>query len=392
MSQKTKQLLPLIIVCSIIIGMYIANFISFGKFNSKQYKNSPDVSRIDLLNYYIQDSYVDTVDLYKLEETAIISMLDSLDPHSTYLGAEDLRTSNELMQGNFEGIGVQFRIEDDTIYIAGVIQGGPSEKVGIRTGDRIVKVNDTVVAGIGIKNSDVQKLLKGPKGTTVKVGIVRRHISDTLSFDIVRNVIPSTSIDVAYMIEPTIGYVRITTFSMTTTKEFRDALKKLQNQGMKSIIIDLRDNSGGLLKAAVDISSEFLKRHSLIVFTEGANYPRTDIISRFNGSFQNGDVVVIVNESSASASEIVAGAIQDHDRGTIVGRTTFGKGLVQEQMNLDDSSAVRLTIARYHTPSGRCIQRPYSGGKNKYYEEYYERYLSGELMYADSIHNIDTTQ
>lgn len=392
MSVKNKIYLPLIIVCSIIVGLFLGDYVNFGGDHSLDFQHDTHTSRFDILNHFIENDYVDSVDLYQLEETAIISMLDSLDPHSTYLGADDLRASNEIMKGNFEGIGVQFRIEDDTIYIAGVIQGGPSEKVGIRTGDRIVKVNDSIVAGIGIENSDVQKLLKGPKGSVVKVGIVRRNVSDILSFNIVRNVIPNTSVDIAYMVEPTIGYIKVSTFSMTTGKEFRNALKKLKNLGMRSLILDLRDNGGGLLRAAVEMCSEFLEKGSLVVFTEGLNSPRSDVKAYLNGNFLDGDLVVLVNESSASASEIVAGAVQDHDRGVIIGRTTFGKGLVQEQLNLDDSSAVRLTVARYHTPSGRCIQRPYEGGRNKYYEDYYERYVSGELMYEDSIRIVDTTQ
>ena len=393
MSNKTKIYLPLIIVCSIIVGMYLASYIhpkSNLLFNQRQ--NNELSSKFDEVLSYIDAKYVDSVDNNKLEEIAIENMLDSLDPHSVYLSAKDLKADNEIIQGNFEGIGVQFRIEKDTVFVVNTVQGGPSEKIGIRAGDRIITVNDKNIAGKGIKNTDVQKLLKGAKGTTVKVGIARRGIKDVLNFNIVRNVIPNKSVDIAYMIKPTIGYIKISSFSMTTADEFRSAMHQLEFQGMKGLILDLRDNGGGLLKSAVEVVSEFLDKGSVIVFTEGLNSPRSNIESYFKGSFLNGKLVVLVDEASASSSEIVTGAIQDHDRGTIVGRTTFGKGLVQEQIPLNDSSAIRLTVARYHTPSGRCIQRSYANGKSKYFEDYYERYLSGELMYADSIHQTDTTQ
>ena len=392
MSTKTKIYLPLIIVCSIIAGLFLATYIMPVGNMPQQSNTEQGTARFNKLINLLDSKYVDSVDNYELEAIAMEKMLDELDPHSVYLNAKDLKSSDEAMQGNFEGIGVQFRIEEDTIFIVQTIQGGPSEKVGIRAGDRIVKVNDSIVAGVGIKNEDVQHLLKGPKGTEVNVGIVRRGITDTLYYNIVRNVIPNTSVDIAYMIDDSTGFIKISSFSMTTSQEFSEALSRLKFLGMTNLILDLRYNGGGLLKSAIEVSSQFLKKNSLIVFTEGLNSPRVNGVALSKGKFLDGNLVILVNEASASASEIVAGAVQDHDRGIIVGRTTFGKGLVQEQMQLDDSSAVRITVARYHTPSGRCIQRSYANGKEKYYEEYYERYLSGELEFADSIHTVDTTK
>jgi carboxyl-terminal processing protease len=279
---------------------------------------------------------------------------------------------------------VQFRIESDTITVINPVSGGPSEKVGIRAGDRIVKINDTLVAGIKITNNDVMRKLKGPKGTEVKVSVFRRGTSGLIDFSIIRDVIPTYSLDIAYMADASTGYIRLSNFSATTAEEFHDALHKLLTQGMKKLILDLQGNGGGYLQAAADVANEFLEQGSLIVYTEGVHHKKEAFYANEEGLFKEGEVVVLIDEYSASASEIVAGAIQDNDRGTIIGRRSFGKGLVQEQIAFKDGAALRLTVARYHTPTGRCIQKPYENGEGDYYE-YYHRAVNGEESVPDSV-------
>lgn len=347
-------------------------------------------SKIDEVMYHINNLYVDTVKISEIEEKAIVSLMDELDPHSMYISRKEFNAINDELLGGFEGIGVQFRIVEDTVTIVNTIKGGPSEKVGIMAGDRIVCVDDKPIAGIKIKNDSVMRLLKGPKGSKVKVKNYRRGVEGLLDFTITRDVIPTYSIDVAYMLDDQTGYVKLNKFSATTHKEFLQAAKKLKSQGMQQMVFDLRGNTGGYLNEAVDIVDEFLPKGSLVVFTEGRSRPRTTYLARRKGVLENMPVAVLIDGESASASEIVAGALQDNDRGIIVGRRSFGKGLVQEQIMLSDKSAIRITVARYHTPTGRCIQKPFTGKKEDYLYESYDRYENGELFSADSIHFADS--
>ncbi len=381
-------LFALVMIAGILLGIRLAPQSSA---DSKIF--SVDLSQYnkvtDLLNF-IQRDYVDTVDVEKLKDDAIVKMLDDLDPHSQYIPAEELDAVNEHLEGNFEGIGVQFRIEKDTVMVISPIAGGPSEKVGVRAGDRIVAVEGDTIAGVGVSNSDVMAKLKGPRGTKVNVAIYRRGEPDLLDFTITRNVIPTYSVDIAYMAPDSIGYVKLNKFSATTHEEMVSALRKLKSQGMHKLILDLRNNTGGYLQAAINVADEFLRDKELIVYTEGKNRPRNYAYATSRGNFEDEELVVLIDEGSASASEIVAGAIQDNDRGTIMGRRSFGKGLVQEQMNLYDGSAVRLTVARYYTPTGRCIQKPYDMGTEDYYKEFHDRFINGEVLHADSIHFDDS--
>jgi len=339
---------------------------------------------------FIRNDYVDSVNLNKIEEDAIDHILSELDPHSQYIPASEFDEVNEQLEGNFEGIGVQFRIEKDTVMVISPVAGGPSEKVGIKAGDRIVIVDGDTIAGKKITNNEVMKRLKGPRGTKVNVEIFRLKFKDLLDFTITRNVIPTYSLDIAYMVDDAVGYIKLNKFSATTYKEMTKALDDLNSQGMKKLILDLRNNTGGYLQAAIDISDEFLSDKKLIVYTEGNNRPRNYAYATSRGSFEEGELVVLIDEGSASASEIVAGAIQDNDRGTIVGRRSFGKGLVQEQLGLYDGSALRLTVARYYTPTGRCIQKPYTKGTEEYYKEFHDRFVNGEVLNSDSIHFDDS--
>ena len=339
----------------------------------------------------ITNLYVDSVDEKKLVEDAIRGMLDKLDPHSSYLTPKEVKNLNEPLNGNFEGIGVQFNMIEDTLLVIQPVTNGPSEKVGILAGDRIVLVNDTAIAGVKMAKEEIMKRLRGPKGTKVHLGVVRQGIKDMLEFTVVRDKIPVKSIDATYMIRPGIGYIRIGNFGATTHQEFLESLDKLREQGMTDLILDLQENGGGYLKAAVDIAEEFLQKGDLIVYTEGRRVPRTEYTANGGGAFLTGKVVVLVDGYTASAAEIVTGAIQDQDRGIVVGRRTFGKGLVQRPIDLPDGSMIRLTIAHYYTPSGRCIQKPYTKGGNKDYAmDMLNRLKSGELTNADSVHFADS--
>lgn len=350
------------------------------------------VSKLDALMYHIDRMYVDSVDDDQLVEKAIVSILEELDPHSTYIPKEELEEVNEPLKGNFEGVGIQFNIVRDTIYVVDAIAGGPSERLGIRAGDRVVRIDGENVAGVGFKNADVMKRLRGRKGTKVEVGVLRRGVAPPLEFSITRDKIPIFSIEAAYMATPNTGYIKVSRFSATTMKEFREKLDDLRRKGMQDLVLDLQGNGGGYLRTAIEMGDEFLGDRKLVVYTEGRSTPREDTYATAEGRFEKGRLVVLVDEGSASASEIVSGAIQDWDRGLIVGRRTFGKGLVQRPVMLPDGSAVRLTVSRYYTPSGRCIQKPYEGGVEAYQREKAERLLKGELTSADSIHQQDTVK
>ena len=352
--------------------------------------------KLQMAEFAISRLYVDSVDENRMVESAIIEMLAQLDPHSTYNNAEEVKAMNEPLQGNFDGIGIQFQMIEDTLLVIQPVSGGPSEKVGILAGDRITAVNDTAIAGVKMSTDDIMKRLRGPKGTKVRLTVVRRGVADPLSFTVKRDKIPIFSLDAAYIIQPGTGYIRINRFAATTGDEFAQALEKLQAQGMKDLILDLQGNGGGYLNAAIDLANQFLNQKELIVYTEGRAERRRDFLAQGNGRLTDGRLVVLVDEYSASASEIVTGAIQDWDRGVVVGRRTFGKGLVQRPIDLPDGSMIRLTVARYYTPAGRCIQKPYDKdgtGEDmleQYHRDLLDRFNHGELMHADSIHFPDS--
>lgn len=335
----------------------------------------------------IEGFYVDSVDSNKIVEEGIVSMLKELDPHSAYSNPEETKEMTAPLQGNFSGIGIQFNMLNDTLFVIQTTAGGPSEQVGILAGDRILSANDTLISGVSKKNTDVIKLLRGPKGTRVDVKVLRRGVKEPLEFRIVRDDIPIYSVDASYMADPTTGYIRLSRFSETSVKEINEAMAKLRKQGMKNLILDLQDNGGGLMGPASELSEKFLRRGDMIVFTKGRVHRPNEFLAEVDGDFQDGRVVVLVNQYSASASEILSGALQDNDRGVIVGRRTFGKGLVQRPMPFPDGSMIKLTYSRYYTPSGRCIQKPYANGHpDDYNDDMLKRYESGELMHADSIH------
>lgn len=359
--------------------------------NTLSAQSNQAARKLQLAEFAISRLYVDEVNEEELVEKAITSMLEELDPHSTYTNAEEARKMNEPLEGEFEGIGIQFQMMEDTLLVVQPVSGGPSEKVGILAGDRITAVEDTLIAGVKMSTEEIMSRLRGPKGSVVKLTIIRRDIDEPLTFDVKRDKIPIYSLDASYMITPTTGYIRLNKFGANTIEEFQAALSKLQGQGMKDLILDLQGNGGGYLNAAIDLANEFLPQKSLIVYTEGKASKRSEFVAKGNGNFLKGKLVVLVDEYSASASEIVSGAIQDWDRGTIVGRRTFGKGLVQRPIDLPDGSMIRLTIARYYTPSGRCIQKPYEKGEEEDYDnDLAKRLEHGELMHADSIHLPDS--
>lgn len=363
---------------------------------------SPALRKLQMAEFAINNLYVDPVDEDKLVEEAIVSMLARLDPHSVYSDAEEVKKMNEPLLGNFEGIGVQFNMIEDTLLVVQPVSNGPSEKAGILAGDRIVAVNDTAIAGVKMSTEEVMRRLRGPKDSMVNLTIVRRGVSEPIVFAVKRDKIPIYSLDAAYMIEPKIGYIRINRFGATTADEFRKALADLKKKGMKDLILDLQGNGGGYLNAAIDMANEFLGGKELIVYTEGRNSQRSEFLAKGDGTFRKGRVIILVNEYSASASEIVSGALQDWDRGVVVGRRTFGKGLVQRPIDLPDGSMIRLTVARYYTPSGRSIQKPYkltlgenapedaSDNMDRYNHDLIDRYNRGEMLSADSIHFPDS--
>ena len=349
------------------------------------------IRKLHIAEMAIKSLYVDSVDEQKLVEDGIRGMLEKLDPHSAYSTAKQTKEMTESLQGSFEGIGVQFNMVEDTLLVIQPVTNGPSEKVGIIAGDRIITVNDTAIAGVKMSKEEIMRRLRGKKGTKVNLGIVRRGISGKLKFVVTRDKIPVKTIDAVYMIRPTVGYIRIGSFGATTYDEFMTGVDSLKKAGMKDLIIDLQENGGGLMQAAIMIANEFLERNDLIVYTEGRRTPRQEFRAQGNGRLLDGKIYALVNEYSASASEIVTGALQDQDRGTVVGRRTFGKGLVQRPIDYPDGSMIRLTIAHYYTPSGRCIQKPYVKGEGKEYAEDIEkRFKHGELYSADSIHFADS--
>lgn len=347
--------------------------------------------KLQIAEMAINNLYVDTVNEEKLVEDAIRGMLKELDPHSTYANAKEVKAMNEPLQGNFDGIGVQFNMVEDTLLVIQPTTNGPSEKVGIVAGDRIVTVNDSSIAGVKMPKEEIMKRLRGPRGTKVRLGVVRRGVKEMLHFTVQRDKIPVKSIDAVYMICPEVGYIRIGNFGATTHAEFMEGIEKLQQLGMRDLILDLEDNGGGYLQSAVQIANEFLQKNDLIVYTEGLRTRRQEYRADGHGKLLSGKVIVLVNELTASAAEIVSGAIQDQDRGIIVGRRSFGKGLVQRPVDLPDGSMIRLTIAHYYTPAGRCIQKPYKKGDLKEYEMDFENRLKhGELTNRDSIHFADS--
>ena len=344
--------------------------------------------RVDEVMQFIDGYYVDGPDMDRMSTEAINAMLKALDPHSMYIAAKDVERANEGLQGNFEGVGISFQIVSDTIVVQSVIDGGPSEKVGIEVGDKLLRVDGSPVTGDSVNNQFVFKKLRGKKGTTVVIEVLRQGTEYT--FHIVRDKVPIYSIDTYFMADDTIGYIRLIRFARSSVDEFHKALKALKKQGMTSLILDLRGNTGGFLDIAYGMANEFLERGQLVVYQKGRRTPRQDFRCNGRGNWRQGGLVVLIDEGSASASEIVAGAIQDWDRGTLIGRRSFGKGLVQRMFSLKDGGQIRLTTARYYTPSGRCIQRPYDEGSDVYREDVNNRYKHGELVNADSIHFADS--
>ncbi|MBP6755923.1 MAG: S41 family peptidase [Bacteroidia bacterium] len=386
--EKQNIFLPIILSLVLISGIWLGYFLSvkIGSSNGKnQNQQTSTNEKINSLLEFIDYQYVDTINKSDLVEKTVTAMLQSLDPHSSYIPAAEFDVSNETLEGNFDGIGVEFNIIRDTIRVINPIEGGPSEKVGIRAGDKLIKVGVENLTGEKITNKKVFEALRGKSGTTVNVTILRNGVKNPMPFKITRAAIPLYSLDAAYMTSGDIGYIKINKFAATTYNEYLNAFNDLNKQGMKKLILDLRGNPGGYLNAAVDISDEFLTNGLQIVYTQGKANPKKTYRATQRGSFEKNNLVILIDEGSASASEIVAGAIQDNDRGLIIGRRSFGKGLVQDQMQLPDGSAIRLTVARYYTPTGRCIQKPYSDDKTDYYNEEFDRYQHGELLNADSI-------
>lgn len=376
---------PLIIAISILIGIFVGRFMNSQPTQIHASGGDKPYGKLDMIVRMIDKSYVDTVDTKQMVEDAIPSIIKKLDPHTVYIPSEDFEGVNEGLRGNFGGIGVQFLMHKDTVAVVKVIPNGPSQKAGIIDGDRIVKVNDTLIAGLKMNNEKIMKMMRGEIGSKIKLTIKRKNKKKLFTKKIERGVIPLKSVDIAYMMNDTLAYIKVNKFAMNTYNEFVSGLVKLEKKGMKKLIVDLRGNTGGFLGNAINMINEFLPNKRIIVYTEGKSSPRTDYLANGKGRFMNLPVAVLIDEESASASEIFAGAIQDNDRGFVVGRRSFGKGLVQEQRRLFDGSALRLTVARYHSPSGRCIQKSYDEGKQKYYSDIYERYAHGEFSVKDSI-------
>jgi carboxyl-terminal processing protease len=383
-------ILPLLLAISLVAGILIGVYIP-GK--NKAPQQSGFRIRNDKINTIlniIESDYVDTVNRNELIESAIPSILKKLDPHSVYIPAKDLLRANEPLQGNFDGIGISFNMLTDTILVISTIPGGPSEKIGLQAGDKIIYVNDSLVAGKQFSDEKVMGMLKGPRGTVVKIKLLRKGYKDLIPFEITRDKIPIASVDVSYMITGKIGYIKINNFAITTFDEFMKSLQELKAKGMTKLVLDLRENSGGVMESAIKIANQFLKEGQMIVYTMGRSQPRNEAKATGNGEFENGELVLLIDEWSASASEILAGAIQDNDRGTIIGRRSFGKGLVQEPIPFADGSGMRLTIARYYTPTGRSIQKPYNNGFDEYFADLNSRYERGEFEVSDSIHFSDS--
>lgn len=385
-TKGSSRFTPVIIAISVVAGILIGTFYAKHYGGNKLGIINGSSNKLNALLHVIDEQYVDTVDMSKLVENAMPQILAELDPHSTYIPAQKLEEVNSELEGSFSGVGIQFTIQEDTIHVNSVVSGGPAEKVGLMAGDRIVMVDDSLFVGKGLTNEKAMRTLKGPKGSQVKLGVKRITEKELLDFVVTRGDIPQNTIDAAYMINEDFGYVQISKFGRTTHVELLNAIAQLSHQNCKGMIIDLRENTGGYMEAAIRMVNEFLPEGKLIVYTQGRKYPRMEEYANGTGSCQNIPLVVLIDQGSASASEIFAGAIQDNDRGTIVGLRSFGKGLVQQPIDFSDGSAIRLTIARYYTPSGRCIQRPYESGKDSKYEmDWLDRYEHGEFFSADSV-------
>lgn len=383
---KKSRFAPIAIAISVIVGMFLGMFFSNRFTGSKLNIVNTTSNKINYLLHILDNQYVDTINVSDIVEATMPKILSELDPHSSYISAEDAKVANDDLKMSFSGVGVQFTIKNDTVYITNIIKGGPSEKVGLCAGDRIVSVDGKPYVGKVVTNNETLHRLKGDKGTKVKIGVIRHGEKKPLTFTIVRGDIPITSIDAAYMLTNSLGYIKVAKFSESTYAELLTALAKLQQEDFKGLVIDLRGNTGGYMMSAIQMVNEFLPADRLIVYTQGRKMPREDFKSDGRGSYQNIPLIVLTDETSASASEIFAGAIQDNDRGMIVGRRTFGKGLVQQPIPFSDGSLIHLTIARYYTPSGRCIQKPYTGGDIQDYEmDIVRRYQRGEFFNEDSI-------
>ncbi|NQU53192.1 MAG: PDZ domain-containing protein [Bacteroidetes bacterium] len=390
MNKKTIVILPLLIAVSVAVGILIGNLLNKNSQPTFGGMHAGTSNKISTVLNLIDLGYVDSVNTASIIEQTIPELLKSLDPHTTYIPAKDMVGVQEEMTGNFSGIGVQFSVMEDTVRVIEVIAGGPSSKVGLMAGDRIVRVNDSIIAGVNVQNRTVLSLLKGKKNTKVIVGISRKDFNGELEFEITRGDIPLYSVDVSYMIDEATGFIKISRFANKTYDEFMDRMQLLDDNGAKKVIIDLRGNTGGSLMAVLQMLDEFLEKGEPILYTEGVNQPRKTYDASGKNRWKDMDVFVMIDESSASASEIFAGALQDNDRGLVIGRRSFGKGLVQEQIPLMDGSALRLTVARFYTPSGRCIQSSYEKGNDEYFNNMHERFQNNELLIADSIHFNDS--
>ncbi|MBZ4676883.1 MAG: peptidase [Anaerophaga sp.] len=384
--------LPIILAVVLVTGMFVGRITApLGQGDSsRRLLMYPESGKLQTIINLIDEQYVDSVDTDKLVDNVIPEILEKLDPHSVYIPPRNLEAANQELEGNFGGIGVEFSMQNDTVMVISVVSGGPSEKVGILPGDRIITVNDTVIAGVGMPTNDVVGMLRGDIGTKVNVGIKRRNRDKLIDFEITRGNIPLYSVDVAYMIDDSIGYIKVNRFARNTYQELLSGLARLKADNCRHIIMDLRGNSGGYLDIAISMVNEFLDKGDMIVYTEGVHSPRQEVHANGSGSCKNTDITVLIDEFSASASEIFAGAMQDNDRGVVVGRRSFGKGLVQQQFPLPAGGALRLTVARYYTPSGRCIQKPYDNGVEDYYRDIIYRYEHGEFFNRDSININDS--
>jgi carboxyl-terminal processing protease len=390
MNKKYSVYIPVLLALALIAGLFIGNALNrSGQPMPRNMKLSAGNKLSTIINL-VESAYVDSINTSEIIEKTIPDMLKNLDPHSTYIPARNMQEVEEEMQGNFSGIGVQFSIQEDTVVIIDVISGGPSQKLGLLAGDRIVLVNDSNIAGVGIKNENVLKLLRGQKNTKVKVSNLRKGYKELFDFEITRGDIPIYSVDVSYMIDDETGFIKVSRFAEQTYKDFMEGMIKLDKSGAKKVIIDLRGNPGGYLAAVIRMVDEFLEKDEPILITRGKSQPEKVYNATNRATFARKQVIVLLDEFSASASEIFAGALQDNDRGIVVGRRSFGKGLVQEQIPFSDGSAVRLTVARYYTPSGRSIQKPYNNGSEKYFEDLFERMVHGEMLVADSIQFADS--
>ncbi|MDA3930805.1 MAG: S41 family peptidase [Prolixibacteraceae bacterium] len=390
MKNRLRILYPVMLAIAVVVGVFLGS--------NMQQRTSPlnhpasffQPDKLSLFLQLIEKDYVDSINKSEIIESVIPSILDKLDPHTTYIPAKNMKAESERMRGNFSGIGVQFVLQDDTVMIVDVVSGGPSKQLGILAGDRIVRVNNDTIAGIGIASDSIVSLLRGEKGTMVNVSIHRLGFSELIEFDIERGEIPLFSVDVSYMITDKIGLIKVNGFAESTHREFVSGINELTKKGAEKLIVDLRGNSGGYLGIVFQMVDEFLSANQLIVYTQGNSRTRKDYLSSDKGIWKEKDVLVLIDEFSASASEIFAGAIQDNDRGLVVGRRSFGKGLVQEQIPFSDGSALRLTVARFYTPSGRSIQKPYDHGNDEYMMDYHNRLVNDELTQKDSIHFNDS--